>query len=266
MDIKSLKLICFSPTGTTEQVVRAVARGIGINDVELIDVTKPEARLRPLEFSEDELIVVGVPVYMGRVPGLLQEWFGKIKADGSPAVSVVVYGNRVYDDAMLELKDLLQGQGAVPIACAAYIGEHSFSNSEIPTAHGRPDNNDLSHAEMFGSMVREKLDAITDFAESCVNDLPGEFPYRGSTELWNEDFIVVDEACVQCGLCAEICPTGAIDAEDSSVIDTVKCITCCACLKKCPNQARAMKDGPVKDARIRLNKLFSDPKKPEFYL
>jgi ferredoxin len=266
MDIKSLKLVCFSPTGTTEQVVRAVARGIDIKEVELIDITKPEARLRPLEFSDDELVVVGVPVYMGRVPGLLQEWFGKIQADGSPAICVVVYGNRVYDDAMLELKDMLQRQGAAPIACGAYIGEHSFSIAEIPTAQGRPDNNDLSHAEMFGSKIREKLNSIIDLAESCVKDLPGEFPYRGSTELWDVDFIAVDEACVQCGLCAEICPTGAIDAEDSSVIDIVKCITCCACLKKCPNQARTMKDGPVKDARVRLNKLFAEPRKPEFYL
>ncbi|WP_320172923.1 EFR1 family ferrodoxin [Maridesulfovibrio sp.] len=266
MNIKSIKLIYFSPTGTTERVLRAVARGIGVKEVELIDITKPEARLRQLEFSEDELIVVGVPVYMGRVPGLLQEWFDKIQAAGSPVVCVVVYGNRVYEDALLELKDLLQRQGAMPVACAAYIGEHSFSNAEIPTAQGRPDNRDLSHAEMFGSKIREKLDSITDLAESCVNDLPGEFPYRGSTELWDVDFIAVDDSCVQCGICAEICPTGAVDAEDSSVIDIVKCITCCACLKKCPNQARTMKDGPVKDARFRLSKLFAEPKEPELYL
>ncbi len=199
----------------------------------------------------------------GQGPGIVAGMVREIQADGSPAVGVVVYGNRVYDDAMLELKDLLQGQGAAPIASAAYIGSILF-RCRKPTAQGRPDNNDLSHAEMFGSKVREKLDAITDLAESCVNDLPGEFPYRSSTELWNEDFIAVDESCVQCGLCAEICPTGAVDTEDSSIIDIVKCITCCACLKKCPNQARTMKDGPVKAARVRLNKLFSDPKKPEF--
>ena len=266
MNINSLKMVCFSPTGTTEQVVQAVARGIGINDVELVDITGPEARLHSLVTAEDELIVVGVPVYMGRVPGLLQEWFAKIEANGSPAVCVVVYGNRVYDDAMLELKDMMQKQGAVPVACAAYIGEHSFSEEQTPTAHGRPDSSDLNHAEMFGVKIREKLDSITDPAESCVKNIPGEFPYRGSTELWDVDFIAVDESCVQCGLCAEICPTGAVDAENSSLIDQVKCITCCACLKKCPQQARTIKDGPVKDARVRLNKLFAEPKEPEYYL
>ncbi|NDV21316.1 EFR1 family ferrodoxin [Desulfovibrio sp. JC022] len=266
MKIKSAKLACFSPTGTTEKVIQAIATGIGVEDSDLVDITKPALRDQPFEIFKDELLVIGVPVYMGRVPGLLQGWFGKIKTHGNPVVCVVVYGNRVYDDALLELKNIMQQQGAVPVACAAYIGEHSFSNEEIPTAQDRPDPSDLKHAEMFGIDIREKLDSIAELSETNVPDVPGEFPYRGITELWNVDFIAVSDTCVQCGLCVDICPTGAIDDEDSAAIDQVKCITCCACLKKCPQQARTMKDSPVKDARKRLNKLFAEPKKPELFL
>lgn len=150
MKIQSLKLVCFSPTGTTKAVIQGIVRGINQSTVELIDITKPNARKQQLQTSENELLIVAVPVYMGRVPDLLIEWLHTIKARNTPTVCVVVYGNRVYDDALLELKDILIKRGCIPIACGAYIGEHSFSSSETPTAEGRPDASDLNHAELLG--------------------------------------------------------------------------------------------------------------------
>ncbi|MBP2628922.1 MAG: putative ferredoxin [Firmicutes bacterium] len=133
MKIQSLKLVYFSPTGTTKAIIQGIARGINQSAVELIDITKPNARKQQLQTSENELLVVAVPVYMGRVPALLMEWLLRIKAHNTPTVCIVVYGNRVYDDALLELKDTLITCGCLPITCAAYIGEHSFSSSETPT-------------------------------------------------------------------------------------------------------------------------------------
>ena len=139
MKIQSLKLVCFSPTGTTKAVVQGISRGINQCSVELIDITKPDARRQQLQTSENELLVVAVPVYMGRVPALLNEWLHAIKARNTPAVCVVVYGNRVYDNALLELKDVLSNQGCKLVAGAAYIGEHSFHSPDLPAAsEGRP--------------------------------------------------------------------------------------------------------------------------------
>lgn len=157
MKIQSLKLVYFSPTGTTKAVVWGIACGINHSNVECIDITRPDARNQPLQTSEDELLIVAVPVYMGRVPALLSEWLHAIQAHNTPAVCVVVYGNRVYDDALLELNDILKQCGCKPIAGAAYIGEHSFSNSETPTAEGRPDSRDLEQAELFGQKIQEKF-------------------------------------------------------------------------------------------------------------
>ena len=161
MKIESVKSVYFSPTGTTKKVVQGIAHGINPGTMELIDITKPDARKQPLLTSENELLVVGVPVYMGRVPALLIEWLNAIHAHNTPTVCVVVYGNRVYDDALLELKNIVMKYGCIPIAGAAYIGEHSFSNSETPTAQGRPDENDLNHAKVFGQKIREKLHSIS---------------------------------------------------------------------------------------------------------
>lgn len=266
MKTPSLKLVYFSPTGTTKAVVREIARGINYGNVEELDITRQNARIQPLQTSEKELLIIGVPVYMGRVPALLTEWLHAIKARNTPAVCVVVYGNRVYDDALLELKDILTRSGCKPIAGAAYIGEHSFSTDETPTAKDRPDAGDLHHAESFGRTIQEKINSTPSLDRISEVTIPGCHPYRGDSKLWTVDFIAVSDACIRCGMCAEGCPAGAIDPENSSVIDTNKCITCCACIKHCPRHARSMKPGMVRDASLRLSTLYKARKVPEFFL
>jgi len=265
MEIKLSKSAYFSPTGTTKAVVEGILRGIDQCSAEIIDITRPDARKKPLQTSENELLVIGVPVYMGRVPALLMEWLQAIKAQKTPVVCVVVYGNKVYDDALLELKNIMTKCGCIPIACAAFIGEHSFSNPETPTVEGRPDASDLNHAELFGCKINEKLLSVSSVDHISDINIPGNYPYGGVTKLWRVDFIAISNECTQCGICAEVCPVGAIDSENGALIDTEKCITCCACIKNCPQKARTMKTGPVKDAAMRLNKRYKERKEPVFF-
>lgn len=266
MKVKSLKLVCFSPTGTTKAIVQGISQGINQNIVELIDITKPDGRKQKLQTSENELLIVAVPVYMGRIPALLVEWLQGIKACNTPSVCIVVYGNRAYEDALLELKDILKKCGCIPMAGAAYIGEHSFSSSETPTAQGRPDKKDLNQAELFGRKIEEKLLSVSSVQQFSDINIPGNCPYGGITKLWSVDFIAVSNKCTQCGVCAERCPVGAIHSENSNLIDKERCITCCACIKNCPQNARTIKPGLVKDAAIRLNKLYQERKEPVFFL
>jgi ferredoxin len=266
MKIESAKLVYFSPTGTTKAVVEGIARGMNSVNVELLDITRPDARKQPLKMPENELLVIGVPVYMGRVPAILTEWLNAIQARNTPTVCVVVYGNRVYEDALLELKNIVAGCGCRPIAGAAFIGEHSFSDSLTPTAQGRPDEDDLHSAEVFGQKVQEKLNCIPSVDQLPDVNIPGCYPYRGDSKLWIVDFIAVSDACDQCRICAEECPVGAIDPEDCKSTDPEKCITCCACIKHCPKGARTMKSGLVKDAQLRLHTLYSERKEPECFI
>jgi flavodoxin len=90
MKVKSLKSVYFSPTGTTKAVVQGILRGINHFPVEIIDITRPATRAKPLKISENELLVIAVPVYVGRVPALLVEWLQAIKAQKTPVVCVVV--------------------------------------------------------------------------------------------------------------------------------------------------------------------------------
>ena len=49
---------------------------------------------------------------------------------------------------------------------------------------------------------------------------------------------VVDaEKCVECGICADVCPTDAISVNGKAVIDTEKCTGCGACVEECAQDA-----------------------------
>ena len=177
-----------------------------------------------------------------------------VKADGTLTVCVVVYGNREYEDALLELRDIVKECGGIPIACAAFIGEHSFSSSDTPIAVARPDAADLNQAEMFGRKISETLQSISSVNHIADINVPGNYPYKDLEALLSVDFIDINDKCLQCGVCAESCPVGAIDKE--------KCILCCACIKLCPENARTMKTGIVKDIAIRVSQTCQERKEP----
>jgi ferredoxin/menaquinone-dependent protoporphyrinogen IX oxidase len=267
MRIQSLKLAYFSPTGTTASIVEALARGLRYGDTEDVDITMADARGRSLHASDDDLLVLAVPVYAGRVPVLLGRWLEGLRLDRTPVVCVAVYGNRDYDDALLELTDIVRSRGGVPVACAAFVGEHSFSTPATPVAVSRPDGDDLHLAETFGGKVREAMDSLSSVDEAPDIAVPGNRPYRELKKGVPVDFIEVGDACIQCGTCAEKCPVGAIAEGAYDRTDAEKCIKCCACIKFCPEGARTAKpDSQVAEFGRRLTGSCRERKEPVWFL
>lgn len=266
MKLKNITVFYFSPTGTTRRILEAIVSGLGGQVKTLnIDITRPEIRDSEIPFLKDDLVLIGAPVYSGRLPLDAAVYFKRIKANKIPAVLVVLYGNREYEDALVELRDIASAAGFIPVACAAFVGEHSFSSDDFLIAQSRPDEADLRDASLFGKKIARKLDSI-DSVDLIKNfDIPGNIPYRERKLVPGLDAIEVTNECDNCGICVTICPKEAINEADEYFTDKEKCIYCCACIKACPTGARKLKPGALKEIAKRLSQTCKDRKNPEIF-
>lgn len=269
--------VFFSPTGGTKKIVDSIALNLqklySLNDLlKEIDFTLPDTRKSQLSFEQDELVVIGIPVYAGRVPNILLKYLKTIKAKGSLCVAVVSYGNRNFDDALIEFNDILTDCGFKVIALGAFISEHSFSKV---LAANRPDLKDLNICKDFSEKIADKLKrySIEELLNSNVEP-DGQRPYRfyyvpKSKEGEKVDFRKIkpktNENCIQCKVCAENCPMGSISFEDAKKIEGI-CIKCGACSKKCPVQAKYYDDLAYLHHKEELEVNFSKRREPVFFL
>ncbi|HIY68601.1 MAG TPA: 4Fe-4S binding protein [Candidatus Alistipes intestinigallinarum] len=255
----SIRSIFFSPTGTSKKIAEAITRGVAaptdestlaltVQTLDLTHTAGPETTL-----SAETVAVIAAPVYGGRIAPVAMKRLAGIRGSGGPAVVVALYGNRAFEHAVVELAGLVSRQGFVPVAAAAFVGEHSYSTPETPIAAGRPDAQDLTAAEAFGRAIRQKLDAGTcspvDAAQLKERRAPSlstlrfiRFVLKYRRQQKRHPVVYLPECdaerCTLCGRCAAICPVGAISRGDETRTDPARCIRCCACVKGCPVGAR----------------------------
>jgi ferredoxin len=267
MDIRKAYTVYLSPTRTTEKAVIAVAEGTGL-PCETIDLTTLKSRQKlNRSFRRNELVIAGMPVYGGRIPMNLENFFSSLKGDNTPAVALVMYGNREYEDALVELKIRLEERGFKVIAGAAFIGEHTFSQK---IATGRPDAGDLNIAKEFGRKVIKDIDKALS-SKLVVN---GVYPYAAEGfnpaqpgHLTKFAQIITTENCTRCGVCAENCPWGAISINEEVSTDPIKCLRCFRCIKVCPEGARKVIDPKFYEFLSGFEKkLTARRREPELFL
>jgi ferredoxin len=282
MNITSVKLVTFSPTGNSKKIAEAVAKGIGAQ-YEYLDITSPNIYTQNIPEFKDELTIIASPVYVGRVPYEVARRIRRMKANNTPAVLIVTYGNRAYEDSLFELGDIVSEVYFKPIAAGAFLGEHSWSVSEIPIAQGRPDSNDIVKAKRFGEEIQKKMESAKNIDELTQVKIPGDNPYTLRAKRYDPGGLMspyTDEtACTKCGECIEVCPTGAIEIQNvvtdpspriglnTRIVSTDDnaCIWCMACVKNCSSKARIRRPLIARIADL-LESARADRKEPETYL
>ncbi|MEG1415941.1 MAG: EFR1 family ferrodoxin [Clostridium sp.] len=230
MELNNVHCVYFSPTGNTKKSVISVTSAISNRYVEK-DLTKSENRGKTLEFNSNDIVVVGVPVYGGRIP-LIKGGLLSLKGNNTPVIAVVNYGNREYEDSLLELSTYLHENGFKVIAAAAFLGEHSYTSK---VGENRPDSNDIKDMKEFGERIKKRI-LDNNLTEVKVD---GNYPFKERKESPKYSPCTRDN-CIDCMMCRELCPVDAIDDMNPRLTDKDKCIKCCACIKGCPANAKYM--------------------------
>lgn len=264
--METLSLIYFSPTGTTQKIVREIGQKMGLKLISENNITQNQDKFKP-DVSDNCLTIIGMPVYGGRLPITAIEALKKFQSNQSPVVIVVVYGNRDYDDALLELKEVAINCGFRIIAGAAFIGEHSFSSKDKPIAENRPDKQDLIKCRDFAQIINQKINDIRDVNTPIELNVSGKYPYKERNQLPVTIHPKTDnDLCNHCGTCVDVCPTNAITIKETEITNGELCIWCCACVKHCPNGARIFDNPTINAVKEKLFLNCSIRKEPIYFV
>lgn len=222
-----------------------------------IDLTNRNEDFHQYSLKPEDVAIVAVPSYSGRVPFIAAERISWIQGHGAKAILVCVYGNRAYEDTLVELQDLVQQAGFSVVSAVAAIAEHSIAHRY---AANRPDQNDYEQLRIFAQKIADKLEK-NDLTTPAI---PGNRPYRkaGSAGVVPK----ATKACVECGLCASKCPVGAIDKSHPAKVDRRVCISCMRCVSVCPHKARKVNGLLLALVNMMLKKACSVRKDCELYL
>lgn len=248
--------VFFSPGGSTKNISNLFCSYAEWNVTDKVDFIYNK-KSETIPFSNKDIVIVSMPVFTGRIPAIAGKQLQILKGDDTPCVAIAVYGNREYEDSLLELTDILKSNGFNIIGAAAFIARHSIFPQIAKT---RPDEKDKDLIHLFAQRCKKKIET------GSINQIQikGNTPYRKYSSIpfapkCNSD-------CNNCGLCAKICPLKAIDENNPKKTNNKKCTACTACIYNCPKNARFFSGFIYNLANKLLSKKCSEYKEPDLFI
>ena len=178
--------IIFSPTGGTEKVADAITNTWGL-PVNKIDLSNAETDYSSLSFEKDDIALIAAPSFGGRVPSLATQRISNIHGNHTPCVIVCVYGNRAYEDTLIELSGF-----AKKISEKINNNLTSLSTPQIPGT--RP------YKKAAGIGLVPKADNNCTDCGLCARQCPAQAISKENPKVTDS------KKCISCMRCVVQCP------------------------------------------------------------
>lgn len=247
--MKNVKIM-FSPTGGTAKVANILTKKW--DAVEEVDLTEAGTDFSGYSLEPEDNVLIAMPSFGGLAPEVALNRLKKISGNGARCTIVCVYGNRAYEDTLVQMEDAAKECGFQVVAAVAAIAEHSIIHKY---AANRPDAVDEKQLEAFAEQISRKKDTVTS--------IPGNRPYKKGSGAPLVPKVTAN--CAKCGACAQHCPVEAIDKENFKA-DANRCISCMRCVTECPHHVRKVNGMMVSVAGLAIKKACSVRKENELFL
>lgn len=258
MKINNLYEIHFSPTGGTKETVDVISAQWNIPK-SIIDLADMNVEFDKYEFYGDDLCVIGVPSFGGRVPAVAVQRIRQLKANNTPTIIIATYGNRNYDDTLVELQEIVENVGFCVVAALAVVTQHSIF-PQIAT--GRPDALDKSKLAEMAIKIKVYIERANGFNKAKLSGENRQYKEYKGVPLKP----VTSSKCMKCGICANNCPVGAIPLDNPKVTDNEKCISCMRCVRRCPKGARKISELKSSMILMKIKKECQERKDIEIFV
>ena len=161
--IKRVTGIYYSPVGGAAIMTERLARSIGaiLDDCSPEDITVEchdllKEQPGGIAVDEETVVVIGVPVYVGKIPLPAARALREISGSGAMALTAVSYGSRSYGNALYELKSLAEDCGFRPVGAGAFLVSYMSRRSR-----GTAPALDVDSIAEFSNAASAKIKRLT---------------------------------------------------------------------------------------------------------
>jgi ferredoxin len=248
-----LRVLYFSGTGNTAYVGRYLADRLAQQPVHV----KLQAieQQPPSQIDDFDLLMMGFPVYACDAPKFYQVYLDNLPPGQGRGAFVFCTKGAYAGGAVRRGLQRLASQGYVPLGGGSVLmpGTDGLSMiSEDSWLARKALEKDYDRLEDADRLIDRFAAILSDLSSGRrPEDLRLPLPVRprhGLTDrtwAWlyelTEDYararLHADSRCQGCGLCARICPVGAIQIEDNPPTFGDSCSLCLRCLHNCPQRA-----------------------------
>lgn len=231
-------ILYFTGTGNCLHVARELAAAAD-KETELLSIPQL-MRHGKFELEADEIGIV-YPIYGHMPPYMVRQFIKKAKLKAAYKFAVLTYGNRKC--SAVEIWDGIarQAGNAFDYICTLIMVDNWLPNfdmnEQMKIDKHIPENLKKISADLAARRrCHEQVTEDERMQHQGFMDRTGADPEVGFL-LKSEKYFTVTDACIDCGVCTDVCPRSNYRLTSQGVKMQGDCEFCFACIQNCPQKA-----------------------------